>query len=49
MTENGQEPNTHAHDPPVGPSDCERELAACRQESEERLQALLRARADLDN
>jgi molecular chaperone GrpE len=29
--------------------DCLQALAACREESEERLQALLRARADLDN
>ena len=32
-----------------GDEDCLQTLAACREESEERLQALLRARADLDN
>ncbi len=32
-----------------GGEDCLQALAACREESEQRLQALLRARADLDN
>lgn len=53
MTDNNytpdeQEPGGSASDP-AGGEDCLQALAACREESEERLQALLRARADLDN
>jgi len=49
MNEKDQEPGPQVSDRPVGPEDCQQALEACRKESEERLQALLRARADLDN
>lgn len=53
MTENKHVPDERVPDGPANQreddEDCGQALAACREESEERLQALLRARADLDN
>lgn len=53
MTANKHVPDERVPDGPAiqleDDGDCGQALAACREESEERLQALLRARADLDN
>ena len=53
MTENSHASDERVPDgsanEPGGDGDCLQALAACREESQERLQALLRARADLDN
>ena len=53
MTENHHVPDEQAPDEPAnelgGDKDCLQARATCREELEERLQALLWARADLDN
>ncbi len=49
MMENNHVPDERFVDGSGEDEDCLRALAACRAESEQRLEALLRARADLDN